>query len=301
MKNYIKLFLVVVGLVFTASCCDNNHEKTIVKLLPEEKQGVISMSDQFNTLLQQKVTFNFVTTAMKQHDKTTFMLDYLSPTLKSNQQQEVAKKIIDNLFRNKPNVAFRDQTEEGNPFAPSPAVAQLAENLTVELQNVQTNSDHGEQSTNELVSDLKSVITGFKRQVESNTSLTFDEARALLAFAEFENNSITETVNLANALHADSSSGRTQCFLSNLLAVVITAVVSAVVVVAAVATGGAMIALIAPTTATAWSWGTIIGVSAIVGGAYGAVVGYDLAYNQGGTIIDFNWEKPDQGFLDWQI
>ncbi len=32
-----------------------------------------------------------------------------------------------------------------------------------------------------------------------------------------------------------------------------------------------------------------------------AIFGYDLAYNQGGTIIDFNWEKPGQGFLDWQV
>ncbi len=289
------------GILLATSCSENSRVNPTIDLTYEEKQALVAMSSQFNTLLQQKAAFNFAKTAMQQQDKASFMLDSMMPILKGDQQQlEVAKKIIGNLSPNQPNNALRTEIEN-DFFKPSPAVAQLTENLTADLTNVQTNSDHGEQSTKELVSDLKSVITDFKRDVQNNTSLTFDEARALLAFAEFENNSITETVNLANALHADSSSGRTQCFFSNLLAVVITAVVAAVVVVAAVATGGAMIALIAPATATAWSWGTIIGVSAIVGGAYGAVVGYDLAYNQGGTIIDFNWEKPDQGFLDWQI
>jgi len=63
--------------------------------------------------------------------------------------------------------------------------------------------------------------------------------------------------------------------------------VAAVVVVSAAATGGLM-AVIAGATINAATWGTIIGVSAAVGGLYGGIVGYDLAYNQHATIIDFN-------------
>lgn len=134
---------------------------------------------------------------------------------------------------------------------------------------------------------MKTVITGFKKEVHENTSLTFDEARALMAFAEFENNTISETVNLATALHLNNG-GRTQCFFSNLLSVVIAVVVAAVVVVSAAATGGLMLGLIAPKLTAAWSWGTIYAVSAAVGGVYGGIRGYDLAYNQNATIIDFN-------------
>ncbi|UXE66459.1 MAG: hypothetical protein KA713_18725 [Chryseotalea sp. WA131a] len=299
MKNPIKLVLIVFGILLATSCGENSRVKPTIDLTYEEKQDLVAMSDQFNVHLQQKATFNFAKTAMQQQDKASFMLDYMMPILKGDQQQlEVAKKIIGNLFSNQPNNALRTEIED-DFFKPSPAVAQLTENLTADLTNVQTNSDHGEQSTKELVSDLKSVITDFKRDVQNNTSLTFDEARALLAFAEFENNSITETVNLANALHADSSSGRTQCFFSNLLAVVITAVVAAVVVVSAVATGGAM-ALAFGATISAAKWGTIIGVSAIVGGAYGAGVGYYQAYTQGGSIIKLDFENPLGGFLEWQ-
>ena len=280
------------------SCSENSPQKTVISLQPEEKQAVLAMSDQFNTLLRQKTTLDFIKTGMQQKDKASFMLDYLSPTLKGD-ELDLAAKIIGKLFQNQPNHAVRAEGEEVNSFTLSPTVAKLTEKLTVDLKNVETSSDHGDKSTGELASDLKTVITGFKKEVHENTSLTFDEARALMAFAEFENNTISETVNLATALHLNNG-GRTQCFFSNLLSVVIAVVVAAVVVVSAAATGGLM-AVIAGATINAATWGTIIGVSAAVGGLYGGIVGYDLAYNQHATIIDFNWENVGGAFLDWQI
>jgi len=285
MKNSIKPILILLSVMLAMSCSENSPQKTVISLQPEEKQAVLAMSDQFNTLLRQKTTLDFIKTGMQQKDKASFMLDYLSPTLKGD-ELDLAAKIIGKLFQNQPNHAVRAEGEEVNSFTLSPTVAKLTEKLTVDLKNVETSSDHGDKSTGELASDLKTVITGFKKEVHENTSLTFDEARALMAFAEFENNTISETVNLATALHLNNG-GRTQCFFSNLLSVVIAVVVAAVVVVSAAATGGLM-AVIAGATINAATWGTIIGVSAAVGGLYGGIVGYDLAYNQHATIIDFN-------------
>jgi len=285
MKNSIKPILILLSVMLAMSCSENSPQKTVISLQPEEKQAVLAMSDQFNTLLRQKTTLDFIKTGMQQKDKASFMLDYLSPTLKGD-ELDLAAKIIGKLFQNQPNHAVRAEGEEVNSFTLSPTVAKLTEKLTVDLKNVETSSDHGDKSTGELASDLKTVITGFKKEVHENTSLTFDEARALMAFAEFENNTISETVNLATALHLNNG-GRTQCFFSNLLSVVIAVMVAAVVVVSAAATGGLM-AVIAGATINAAAWGTIIGVSAAVGGLYGGIVGYDLAYNQHATIIDFN-------------
>jgi hypothetical protein len=285
MKNSIKPILILLSVMLAMSCSENSPQKTVISLQPEEKQAVLAMSDQFNTLLRQKTTLDFIKTGMQQKDKASFMLDYLSPTLKGD-ELDLAAKIIGKLFQNQPNHAVRAEGEEVNSFTLSPTVAKLTEKLTVDLKNVETSSDHGDKSTGELASDLKTVITGFKKEVHENTSLTFDEARALMAFAEFENNTISETVNLATALHLNNG-GRTQCFFSNLLSVVIAVMVAAVVVVSAAATGGLM-AVIAGATINAPTWGTIIGVSAAVGGLYGGIVGYDLAYNQHATIIDFN-------------
>ena len=285
MKNSIKPILILLSVMLAMSCSENSPQKTVISLQPEEKQAVLAMSDQFNTLLRQKTTLDFIKTGMQQKDKASFMLDYLSPTLKGD-ELDLAAKIIGKLFQNQPNHAVRAEGEEVNSFTLSPTVAKLTEKLTVDLKNVETSSDHGDKSTGELASDLKTVITGFKKEVHENTSLTFDEARALMAFAEFENNTISETVNLATALHLNNG-GRTQCFFSNLLSVVIAVMVAAVVVVSAAATGGLM-AVIAGATINAATWGTIIGVSAAVGGLYGGIVGYDLAYNQHATIIDFN-------------
>jgi len=285
MKNSIKPILILLSVMLAMSCSENSPQKTVISLQPEEKQAVLAMSDQFNTLLRQKTTLDFLKIGMQQKDKASFMLDYLSPTLKGD-ELDLAAKIIGKLFQNQPNHAVRAEGEEVNSFTLSPTVAKLTEKLTVDLKNVETSSDHGDKSTGELASDLKTVITGFKKEVHENTSLTFDEARALMAFAEFENNTISETVNLATALHLNNG-GRTQCFFSNLLSVVIAVMVAAVVVVSAAATGGLM-AVIAGATINAATWGTIIGVSAAVGGLYGGIVGYDLAYNQHATIIDFN-------------
>jgi hypothetical protein len=108
MKNPIKLVLIVFGILLATSCGENSRVKPTIDLTYEEKQDLVAMSDQFNVHLQQKATFNFAKTAMQQQDKASFMLDYMMPILKGDQQQlEVAKKIIGNLFSNQPNNALR--------------------------------------------------------------------------------------------------------------------------------------------------------------------------------------------------
>lgn len=133
MKNPIKLTLIVCSLILATSCGESSKVKPVIDLQYEEKQDLIAMSNQFNMLLQQKTALNFAKTAMLQQDKASFMLDYIMPMLKGQQQLELAEEIIDNLFRNQPNNALRTKTED-DFFKPSPAVARLAENLTDNLK-----------------------------------------------------------------------------------------------------------------------------------------------------------------------
>lgn len=84
MKNSIKPILILLSVMLAMSCSENSPQKTVISLQPEEKQAVLAMSDQFNTLLRQKTTLDFIKTGMQQKDKASFMLDYLSPTLKGD-------------------------------------------------------------------------------------------------------------------------------------------------------------------------------------------------------------------------
>lgn len=67
------------------------------------------MSYQFNTLLRQRATLNFIKTGMQQVDKPSFMMNYLSPSF-SSEQREMAKYIIGHLFNNRKIEFLRAKT-----------------------------------------------------------------------------------------------------------------------------------------------------------------------------------------------
>jgi hypothetical protein len=291
MKTSIKTILTAFGILLFTSCEENLTLKEQVYLQPEEKQVVLAMSGQFNTLLQQRATLNFIKTGMQQADKATFMMNYLSPSF-NNEQREMAKDIVGHLFDTNTSQAFRKRTEE-NYFTLSPTVGSLTKELTTNMENVMIVSHNEGQTTDQLTINLKSVIADFKIKVHENSALTFDESRALVAFAEFEDNSIGDIVSMASLLN-ESSGGRTQGWFSNLIQAVVTAVVAAVVVVAVVVTAG----VAAGVVGAAW-FGTAVAVGAIAGGVYGAAVGYDLA-SRGYYFNDFDPTNLGGGFLDWE-
>jgi hypothetical protein len=290
MKNFIKPILIASGILFFTSCGESPSVKKSVDLQPEEKQAVLTMSGQFNTLLRQKATLAFIKTAMLQTDKASFMMDYLSPSF-NNEQNKIAKDIIGHLFNNKRSESLREKTDD-DFFSLSPTVSELTKKLTNDMKGAMVTSLNDGQSTDQLTNSLKSVITNFKEVVKGNSSLTFDESRALVAFAEFENSSIADIIGMANSLNTNSG-GRTQGWFSDLISVVVTAVVAAVVVVAVVVTAGAAAGVLG----AAW-FGTAVAVGAIAGGVYGGVVGYDLR-SRGYYFDDFDPTNIGGGFLDW--
>lgn len=291
MKNFINPILTAFGILLFTSCGENSSVKKLADLQPEEKQAVLTMSGQFNALLQQKSTLNFIKTSMQQTDRASFMMDYLSPSFNSD-QKEMAKDIIGHLFVDKTSETFRKATGD-NFFTLSPTVGGLTKKLTADIENVMTVSLNEGQSTDQLTINLKSVIANFKAEVQESSSLTFDESRALVAFAEFEDNSIGDIVSMASLLN-ESSGGRTQGWFSKLIQAVVTAVVAAVVVVAVVVTAG----VAAGVVGAAW-FGTAVAVGAIAGGVYGGAVGYDLS-SRGYYFTDFDPTNLGGGFLDWE-
>ena len=295
MRSFIIPILIASGILLFTSCGENPSVKILVDLQPEEKQAVLTMSGQFNTMLRQKATSNFIKTGMQQTDKASFMMDYLSPSFNS-EQKEMANDIIGHLLNNKTGESLREKTED-NFFTLSSVVNELTKKLTVNIKNVMVTSLNEVQSTDQLTNNLKSVIANFKAEVQGNSSLTFDESRALVAFSEFQNNSIGDIVSMASILN-ESSGGRTQGWFSNLIQVVVTAVVAAVVVVAVVATAGA-VAIGLGVAAGSW-FGTAVAVGAIVGGIYGGAVGYHMAANNNSYFTDFNPSNIAGGFLDWE-
>jgi hypothetical protein len=298
MKKIIKPILIASGIMLFTSCGESPSVKKLVDLRPEEKQAVIAISVKFNTLLRQKATLNFLKTAMLQSDKASFMMDYLSPSFNS-EQKEMALKIVSHLFP-KPSQDLKSRTAEDNFFNVSPPVAQLTKKLTDELKNVMVKAHNDALTTDQLTASLNSVIVNFKTEVQENTSLAFDESGALMAFAEFENNSIGELVNMASALNTNSG-GRTQGWFDDLVSIVVTAVVAAVVVVAVVVTlGAAAIAVSAAAAASASAWfATAVELGAILGGAYGAIIGYSQAVDHNMYWYDFNISNIGGAFLDW--
>ena len=112
------------------------------------------MSGQFNTLLRQKATLNFIKTGMQQTDKASFMMDYLWPTFNS-EQKEMAKDIIGHLFNNKPGESLRAKTED-NFFALSPIVNEMTKKLTDDIKNTMVTSLNAAQSIDQLTNNLKS-------------------------------------------------------------------------------------------------------------------------------------------------
>jgi hypothetical protein len=170
----------------------------------------------------------------------------------------------------------------------------MTKKLTDDIRNIMVNSLNVGESTDELTSNLKSVIENFKREVQENSSLTFNESRALVAFTEFINNSIADIIIIANSLNTNSG-GRIQGWFSRLISVVVTAVVSAVVVVCAVVTAGVALGVVGAT----W-FGTAVAVGAIVGAVYGGAVGYDMAVTHNSYFTDFNLGNIRGGFLNWE-
>lgn len=295
MKKIIRLSLILFSILVVTSCGENVTKKDNLKLTDEEMQGLVSSSNQFNAMLRQSTTINFVKTCMQQSDKASYMFQYLAPSLKSD-QKELANKLIGLLFS---NTEAARSNGESNSFVISDAVTGLTRNLTNKLKNAIVVYRNESQSTEKLTSNLKSVIVEFKAEVQANASLTFDEARALFAAAEFQNNSISEIVNLAMSFNSSNSGGRTEGWFSSLVSIVVAAVVAAVVVTAVVATGGAIaVGLGAAIQAT--TWGTMIGVSAAVGGLYGGIVAYDQTVTKNNYIVDFNPFNPGGAFLDWE-
>jgi hypothetical protein len=186
MKNFIKPILIASGILLFTSCGESPSVKKLVDLQPEEKQAVLTMSGQFNTLLRQKTTLGFIKTAMLQTDKASFMIDYLSPSFNS-EQNKMAKVIIGHLFKDKANVDLRAKTDD-DFFTLSPTVEHLTKQLTGNMKDVMLVSHSEGLSTDQLTAKLKSVIGNFKAEAQENASLTFDESRALIAFAEFQSN-----------------------------------------------------------------------------------------------------------------
>ncbi|MCX8491410.1 MAG: hypothetical protein ORN54_10110 [Cyclobacteriaceae bacterium] len=291
MKNFIKPILIASGILLFTSCGESPSVKKSVDLQPEEKQTVLAMSGEFNTLLQQKATIDFVKSFMQQSDKASFMFNYLSANFNTNQKQ-VATTIIEHLFEQN-NASLR--LKESDFFTLSPAVAEMSKKLSDGLKNKMIETK--DLPTDQMSSALKLVISDFKTAVENNSTLTFDEARGLIAFAEFESNSIADIVNMSSGLNS-SIGGRSQGWFSNLIQAVVTAVVAAVVVVAVVATAGTAAIGLGVVAAGSW-FGTAVAVGAIVGGAYGGIVGYDNA-SRGRYFTDFNAENVGGGFLDWE-
>lgn len=291
MKNTIKPVVIAFSFLLATSCGENTSIKKLTDLKNDEKQTVLAISTQFNTLLRQKAILNFIKTAMQQNDKASYMKDYLLPNFKG-EEIALATEVIDRLFSSNPK-DVRSRTSENDFFNLSPTVAQLAKELTTDIKNAIVKARDEALTTDQLVSSLKSEFFNFKTKVQENTSLTFDETRALIAFAEFQNNSISETINMANALSSNSG-GRTQGWFSDLISVVVTAVVAAVVVVAVVVTAGAAAGVLG----AAW-FGTAVAVGAIAGGVYGGVVGYDLA-TRGYYFTEFDPGNIGGGFLDWE-
>ncbi len=156
-------------------------------------------------------------------------------------------------------------------------------------------------SIDQLTTNLKSVISNFKTEVQENSSLTFDESRALIGFSEFQSESIAEIVNMTNALNSNTG-GRTQGWLADLVSVVLTAAVSAAVVITVIViTGGVALAIGGVIAASVPAWfGTALAVGAIVGTVYGGIVGYDMSANQNSYWTEFNPENIRGGFLDWE-
>lgn len=292
--------LIVSGVLLVAGCSENTSVKKLVDLQVEEKQNIIAISGQFNTLLRQKATINFIKTCMQQSDKATFMMDYLSQNF-NNEQKGIAKDIIGHFF-NTTNKDLRAKTAEDGYFTLSPTVNQLTKKLTRDMKNVMVASFNEGQSTDHMINSLKSVIMTFKSEVQGNTLLTLDETIALIAFAELQNNSIGEIVSMANGLNSNSA-GRTQGWrLSSIISVVLTAVVASVVVVAiVVASGGIALVIGGAIAASVPGWfATAVAVGAIVGGIYGGVIGYDMSVNKNSYFTDFDPENVGGAFLDWE-
>jgi hypothetical protein len=96
-------------------------------------------------------------------------------------------------------------------------VTQLIKSLMNEIRSTTISYKSESQSVELLISNLKSVITNFKVKAQSNSSLTTDEAKVLMLFAEFQYNSISETVSLVLSFDSTSSSGRTEGWFSSLI------------------------------------------------------------------------------------
>jgi hypothetical protein len=218
------------------------------------------------------------------------MFNHLSANFNED-QKKVATTIIENLFQPKD----ASSRLEGNDFfSISPTVSEMAKKLSQDLKNKMI--ENKDLPINQISSALKSLILDFKTSVEGNGALTFDEARCLIAFAEFESNSIADIVKMSGGLNSNTG-GRTQGWFSNFVQAVVTAVVAAVVVAAVVATGGAA-AIGLGVAAGSW-FGTAVAVGAIVGGVYGGIVGWDQS-SRGRYFTDFNPNNIGGGFLDWE-
>ncbi|MFO0378565.1 MAG: hypothetical protein ACK50M_09020 [Cyclobacteriaceae bacterium] len=286
-KSIIAAFLIVI--VATVSCDEIRGDLNRV----DDLNTMDDLAVGFNRLLSQKAIHDFIKEGLRQKDVQTVFLSLVEPAI-SRDQMALANDISNNLFKSQKSDSKNKETEY---FAISSAVSEMSNSLTSRMETELSISANLSESPDQVTARLQSIINEFRSNVLSNNSLTFDESRALISFADFETASIHELVNLVYSIDS-SSGGRAKGWFRNLLSAIVTAVVAAVVVVTVVVTGGAA-AVAAGAYISAATWGTMIAAGAIVGGVYGAAVGYDLA-SRGYYFTDFDPGNVGQGFLEWE-
>jgi hypothetical protein len=283
MKNFISSTLFFFTILIATSCGDNVSQFVHPDLSITDKQTIIEASNQFKSVIRQTETINFIK-AFAQQNNTTLM-NYLSPSLKSD-QIETASKLVDLFFSSKSNAKATGEINLST-IEQSPAVTQLIKSLMNEIRSTTISYKSESQSVELLISNLKSVITNFKVKAQSNSSLTTDEAKVLMLFAEFQYNSISETVSLVLSFDSTSSSGRTEGWFSSLISKIASVIVSTVVAAVTLAT------IAAPFFGAP---GIVIG--AIVGGAYGLIYGTVQAV-KGKCAIDADRANFTGAFIKW--
>ncbi len=107
--------MIAVGTLLATGCSDSPSIKKVIDLQTEEKQIVITMSKNFNSLLKQKATINFIKTCMKQADKASFMMDYLSLHF-NDEQKEMARNIVEHLFENNQKLSAKTSEDNFLPY-----------------------------------------------------------------------------------------------------------------------------------------------------------------------------------------
>src|SRR6218665_3257763 len=193
MKNKIMLLGDASCLAMLAGCITKTSEggdKAKVTLSAEDKQTLSTAAGKFNALLKSGETMNVFKKAMQKSDKEAFLLKFLSPTLETNEQTELVKSILHQLFKSEGSASSGDTQE----FSVSAPVSQLIGKLSTNLKNEIRTAYEKKIPTNKLIDKLKQALLDFKDEAQSSTTLSFDEMRALVAAAEFQHQTIESEV-----------------------------------------------------------------------------------------------------------